>query len=280
VGALAVAVVVGFLAARLAWTMLRDVFAQPVFARANHRGAAVPTGAGAVIAVALVVVEAGRSVAAAVSDGHHTVSGASVAVIILAVGWAFLGVLDDIGGAGDRRGFRGHLGAVRQGRVTTGGLKLVGGAALSVLAVDAARGGSPVGELLVDAALVALSANLANLFDRAPGRTIKVGTAGFAVLVVATVGDTALVPVGVVAGAALGLLLDDLHEHLMLGDAGANMIGGVLGLGVVVDSTFTVRLAVLAVVLILNGASEWVSFSTVIDRVPALRALDRAGRRR
>lgn len=278
--AILVAVVVGFLAARLVWVMIRPVFAAPLFARENFRGLDVPTGAGAVIALAAIVVEAGRTLVAAVVDGHHAVAGASVAVLLLAVGFGLLGIIDDVAGSGDRRGFRGHVASLAHGRMTTGGLKLVGGAAVSILAVDTARGGSPLGELLVDAVLVALAANLGNLFDRAPGRTIKVGALAFVVLVAATVASPALVPVAIVIGAALGLLLDDLHEHLMLGDAGANVVGGMIGLGVVVTGTFTVRLAVLAVVLILNGASEWVSFSAVIDRVPPLRLLDRAGRRR
>lgn len=277
--AIVVAVIVGFLAARLVWVMVRPVFAQPVFVRENFRGLDVPTGAGAVIGIAVMIVEAGRSVVAAMVDGHHAVSGGAVAVLLLTVGLALLGLVDDVAGSGDRRGFRGHVASLAHGRMTTGGLKLVGGAALALLAVDIARGGSPLDELLVDAALVALAANLGNLFDRAPGRTIKVGSVAFAVLVAATLADATLVPIAIVVGAALGLLLDDLHEHLMLGDAGANVIGGALGLGVVVAGTFTVRLGVLAVVLILNGLSEWVSFSAVIDRFGPLRALDRAGRR-
>ncbi|MEO9223782.1 MAG: hypothetical protein ABI276_02175, partial [Acidimicrobiales bacterium] len=76
-----------------------------------------------------------------------------------------------------------------------------------------------------------------------------------------------------------GLLLFDLREELMLGDAGANALGAVLGLGLVLSSGFTTRLVVLAVVAALNVASEWVSYSNVIDRIGLLRAADRAGRR-
>jgi hypothetical protein len=65
----------------------------------------------------------------------------------------------------------------------------------------------------------------------------------------------------------------------MLGDVGANVLGGVVGLGVVIATSPTTRTLVLLGVLALNLASEGVSFSKVIDRVPPLRALDRAGRR-
>ena len=77
-------------------------------------------------------------------------------------------------------------------------------------------------------------------------------------------------PIGIalapVMGAALGLLGDDLHERLMLGDTGANVIGAVLGLAVVLGSRESIRLAVMLVLLALNVAAELVSFSAVIDR--------------
>jgi UDP-GlcNAc:undecaprenyl-phosphate/decaprenyl-phosphate GlcNAc-1-phosphate transferase len=82
-----------------------------------------------------------------------------------------------------------------------------------------------------------------------------------------------------VLGAATGLMLPDLRERLMLGDAGANVLGGVLGTGVVLACTPTTRTVVLIVVAALNVASEVVSFSKVIASVPPLRAFDQLGRR-
>jgi UDP-N-acetylmuramyl pentapeptide phosphotransferase/UDP-N-acetylglucosamine-1-phosphate transferase len=199
-------------------------------------------------------------------------------VLILALGLGLLGLLDDLAGAGESGGFAGHLRALRHGRFTTGSLKLFGGAAVAIVAVQGPRSDS-LGRVLLDAALVALCANAANLFDRAPGRTAKVCLLGFVALVAATGAPAELLGVAVAVGAGAGLLWPDLREELMLGDVGANVLGAVIGLGVVIATAPATRTIVLLGVLALNLASEAVSFSRVIDRVPPLRALDRAGRK-
>jgi hypothetical protein len=73
-------------------------------------------------------------------------------------------------------------------------------------------------------------------------------------------------------------MMADLRERLMLGDAGANVLGAALGLGVVLACSPGVRTGVLVAVALLNLASERVSFSRVINAVPPFRALDRFGR--
>lgn len=276
---IAVAIAVGFLAARLVWVMLRPVFGHDLFQRENYRGRRLPTGAGIVLALALIVVEAGRAVVSAAADGASGIGVGRAAVLLLVLGLALLGLLDDLAGSGERRGFRGHVRSMAEGRLTTGAVKMIGGGAVAALAVAVVRPANNLLELLTDAALVALAANLGNLFDLAPGRAIKVSILAFAVLAATTALDPRLSGPAVVVGAAFGLLFDDLRERLMLGDTGANLLGGVLGLGVVIVGSPVVRLATLGVLAILNGMSEWVSFSRVIDRVPPLRLLDRAGRR-
>ena len=273
--------VVGFLAARLTWVAAKPVFAAPALARPNYRGHVLPTAAGIVLPIAALVVEAGRAVAGAFGVGDDGgATAARMLTLTAAAGFALLGLVDDVAGTGADRGFRGHLRALTRGRLTTGGLKLVGGAALAVVVVAPMTGGDSPGRLLADALLVALAANLGNLFDRAPGRAIKLGAGAFAALALAVGWDPTLAGVAVVVGAALGLALDDLHERLMLGDAGANVLGGVLGLGVVLACAPVTRTVVLAAVAALNLAAELVSFSRVIDAVPPLRALDRLGRSR
>jgi UDP-N-acetylmuramyl pentapeptide phosphotransferase/UDP-N-acetylglucosamine-1-phosphate transferase len=275
---LVVATVVGVAGGRLAWLATRSLFATPALRRTNWRGRDVATAAGILLPLVLLLAEAGRAVAAAAGTGKPGTTAARILVLTAALGFALLGAVDDLAGTADDRGFRGHLRALRQGRATTGLLKLVGGTALALAVVGPAAGRS-VGRLLADAALVALAANLANLLDRAPGRVVKAGVLALVVLAVAARRREALDGVAVVTGAALGLVPDDLGERLMLGDAGANALGGVLGLGVVLTVSPGARIATLVAVALLNLVGEVVSFSRVIEAVPPLRALDRAGRR-
>jgi len=281
------AVIVGYLAARLTWLAARPLFALPALVRHNFRGRSLPTAAGIVLPLAAVLVEGGRAVVASFGVGDGPARGARLLVLGAALGFGLLGLIDDLAGGGGgapaagggaERGFRGHLGALVQGRVTTGVLKLFGGAVLALVVVAPFVGESP-GRLLADAALVALCANLANLFDRAPGRTIKAGFGAFVLLLVAVRSAEDLSGIAVIVGASLGLFLDDLHERLMLGDAGSNVLGAVLGLGIVAACGEAARDVALVAVAGLNVAGELVSFSKVIDAVPPLRAVDQVGRR-
>lgn len=275
------AFVVGALAVRLLAVSARDLLAQPVLLRENYRGATVPTAAGVLAVLAVVGVEAGRVALGALGVGDLTgLTQPRSLVLFAVVAFGLLGLLDDLVGHGDARGFRGHLGALGEGRLTTGFVKLAGGGAVAVLLV-ATPGFRSGARLVVDAVLIALCANLGNLFDRAPGRTLKVGLAAFAALLATVgVGSSVGIAVALPVGACMGLLGDDLRERVMLGDTGANVLGAVLGLGVVLGTSSEVRAVVLAIVAALNVAAELTSFSTVIERVRPLRALDRLGRPR
>lgn len=207
-------------------------------------------------------------------------------------GIGLLGLADDLleprlrrAGRPVSKGLRGHLGALRHGHLTTGALKALGIPLLALGGTAAApspRGGAMV---LADAALTAGCANLANLLDLRPGRALKVVVPAAALVSAAsavregmrgetgrTLAEAALLP-------ALAALPADLREHGMLGDAGANVLGAAVGTAAARALPAPARLALLAAVVVLNLASEKVSFSAVIDRTPALRALDRCGRR-
>jgi hypothetical protein len=275
-------VVVGFLvgfglAAGL-WVLTGSAFGAGVFERENFRGRPLPTAVGVLVALAALAADAALSVAdaAGYDPDVELVAGLRL-VTVTALGFGLLGLLDDLGGAGESIGFAGHLRALAAGRLTTGGVKLFGGAAVAVVAVSS-REPASLGRLLADGALVALAANVGNLFDRAPARTTKVALLSLAVLVVLAGAEPELAGVALVIGAGAGLMMADLRERLMLGDAGANVLGAALGLGVVLACSPGVRTGVLVAVALLNLASERVSFSRVINAVPPFRALDRFGR--
>lgn len=274
-------VVLGLLAGALAVVFLRvgapDVLASPVLERENYRGHRLPTAAGILVVLAVLVVEAGRAVLGALGLGDEpglTVDRSLVLFAVVAFG--LLGFVDDVLGDGATRGFRGHVGALAQGRITTGFLKLFGGAAVAVVLV-ATPGFASGRRLLVDAVLIALAANLGNLLDRAPGRTLKFGLVAYVPLALVLGGGAAGVAIAPAMGAAVALLPDDLGERVMLGDTGANVVGAVLGVGVVLGRGETTRVTALVLVVVLTIVAEVSSFSRIIDRVGPLRWFDRLG---
>lgn len=271
--------VAGAVVAAGVWTALRPTFAQPIFLRKNFRGNDVPVGAGVVIAVASIVVWAVWRFVATVFGWVDLSLAALEPIVLVAVGFGLLGLFDDLAASGDDKGFSGHLRALASGRLTTGGLKLLGGGVLAVAVTPMAM--SDWWRLVLGAAVIALGANLGNLLDRAPARCTKVAlVCGVVLFATCSVHEQyALAGVAVVLGAAAGLVAFDAREALMLGDAGSNILGATLAWGLVATTDWQAQAVVLVVLVALNLASEKVSFSKVIDETSALRALDRIGRR-
>jgi hypothetical protein len=167
-------------------------------------------------------------------------------------GVALVGLADDLW-SGPERGFRQHLAARR----TTGVLKLVAIPAIGLLATGRLSG----------ALLAGLGANALNQLDTAPGRALK------AYLAVAPF-------VGAPRKLAVLLLPYDLREMTMLGDAGSNALGALLGLKSVDRFTGRGRTAAIGALAGLTLLGEVVSLGGLIERTPGLRELDRLGRQR
>ena len=250
---------------------MATTLAKPVLDRENHRGHRLPTAVGLCLVVAVVAVEGGRSIV----DPETT--GARLLVLLAVVAFGFLGFADDLVGDGGDRGLKGHLRAALSLRLTTGFVKLAGGAAIG-LAIAAAAHEGGVARTVADGALIALAANIANLFDRAPGRTLKWSLLAYVPLAVVAGTDASGTAIAPVAGAAAALLPGDVRERFMLGDTGANALGAGLGTAAVLELGGGAKTAVIAALLALTLLSEVVSFSRIIRAVPPLRALDQLGR--
>ena len=269
-------------AARLSYAVLtaRPPGGATTWDRTNHRGEPVTLLEGPAVAIG--------GIAGAVAAGGCTRD--QLALADRRGGAAVFGAYDDLAGNGVSKGFRGHLGALRAGELTTGAVKIAGigatglaAALIAGLAGAAARrddGGASlslaVADTLIDAGLVAGGANLLNLFDLRPGRAIKVALLAGGLLAQTRRGRAAAVAP---LAAAAALLPEDLGERAMLGDAGANALGAMLGTAAATSLPRPARVGVLAVVVGLTAASERVSFTKVIERTGPLRRLDMLGRR-
>lgn len=256
------------------WSAMQRQFAEsPVLARSNYRGHSVPVAAGIVIVLAAVVCGALYVVAVAVG-GVSAAEARRGATVLggVAVGFGFIGLLDDLLGTTGTRGFAGHLGALRHGEITTGAVKLVGGVLVGVTLVP-----GDLVQVVRAGLLIAAAANVGNLFDRAPGRVIKLGLVGAIAICAAGAPAWHLTGPLVVLGAGAGLLVADLRERCMVGDTGSNVLGAAIGWGLVIALGPTGQWIVLAVMVALNLAGEFVSFTRVIDAVPPLRWFDRLG---
>lgn len=173
------------------------------------------------------------------------VAGGSAATAVAAVG-----LVDDVW-SGPERGVAAHL---RAGR-TTGMLKLIAVPAIGLAATRNVSG----------ALMVGLAANLLNQLDTKPGRALKVYL-------------LAAVPLRAPLALAVVSLPYDLREMTMLGDAGANALGAMLGLSSVERLTGRRRWLVIGALASLNLLGELRSFGELIERTPVLRDLDALGR--
>jgi UDP-GlcNAc:undecaprenyl-phosphate/decaprenyl-phosphate GlcNAc-1-phosphate transferase len=240
------------------------------FVRENWRGRAVPFPAGVAIVAAAIVA---LGVAAALEQilEESVIAGGTGLVATYALGVALLGLVDDLLG-GASRGWRGHGAAVLAGGFSTGALKAVGSLALALYVLGGAA------DYLLAVALLVLTTNLFNLLDLRPGRSAKALALLGAGLLLGTQELGPLWAVGPFLAPILLVGLYDLRERAMLGDTGANLIGGLAGLWMVLALDTTGQLVALAIVLALTVYGEFRSLSALIERTPLLRQIDSAGR--
>jgi UDP-GlcNAc:undecaprenyl-phosphate GlcNAc-1-phosphate transferase len=241
--------------------------------RTSVTGRDIPAVLGGPMSIAALLAAACLAIVATGNWEPARLGALGIAVPALVVIMALAGTWDDLRGAERARGFGGHTRALVRGRITGGAVKIVAGALAGLIAGALVSTGRGVLEV---ALLVALTANLINLLDRAPGRAGK-GSLAIAVPLFVFGSPTWVVASSGLLGGLLACLPKDLKARAMLGDAGANPLGAVLGLGLGVSLPEPARFAALGLLAAANLASERWSFSETIDKNGLLRALDRWG---
>jgi UDP-GlcNAc:undecaprenyl-phosphate GlcNAc-1-phosphate transferase len=297
--------------------------------RPNFAGETVSTGYGLVIWL--------PALAALGFSATRGVPGAAPAATALVV-FGLVGLADDLWGDRSAGGFRGHLRQLAEkGRVTTGLVKLaVGSGAALVLGLWVAGDAAPpllrvllepstpstaslppLPELaprpppewfgglqvLVGAAVIALSANTLNLFDLRPLRALKVFGLGTALLLALSAAPliaagrlpalpgwwpswlrgalqppvTALGLLGPALAAARLYAPLEARRRAMLGDTGANALGALLGVTACVVLPAVGQMALALALAGINLYAEKHSLSALIRSHWLLDRLDRVG---
>jgi len=296
--------------------LLRGTLSSERLERVNYRGVKLPTAAGVAFVPAFLMVWA---VAVAVLSGlsgagrqadADLITGLSM-MLVAVLGFCLLGLLDDVAGDSGAKGFKGHFSEALHGRFTAGLVKAFLGFVVALVALaplvlrDANSTPSNYGIWILDAALVALTANFFNLLDLRPGRALKVFFPAFALCAGLTLRYSVegmspgltfqaaagpgsiylpylyryVAPALIIVAVAIVLFPGDLREKFMLGDAGSNVLGAVIGIGLVLGTSFWWRFGILILVLFLNILSEKYSFSKAISSNRALNWIDSLGRK-
>jgi UDP-GlcNAc:undecaprenyl-phosphate GlcNAc-1-phosphate transferase len=193
-------------------------------------------------------------------------------------GFGVLGFVDDTWGTKRIKGLRGHFrAALRERTLTTGFIKAVGGAALALF-LGARLSPDVPAVALLNAALIALSANAVNLLDLRPGRAggvfllLAFPLAGVAALS----GEAGVPPLLLVMIPTLIVWGQDSRARVMMGDTGSNLLGAALGLGLCAAwDALPARLVALLLLVGLHILAERVSLTQLIAGNPLLRTLDK-----
>ncbi|MBM3496282.1 MAG: hypothetical protein FJX72_18465 [Armatimonadetes bacterium] len=241
--------------------------------RTNFLGRPIPTACGSAIVL-------GSLPGLTMLSGPAARAGAwALAYALVLAGFGLLGLADDRWGTPAAKGLRGHVRKlICDRRVTSGLMKAVGGALVAVIATRLVLG-APWPMAILQGAVIALSANAANLLDLRPGRASAVSLValGCTLAGAAATGDTALAAcVACVAVPAALLYVPDARGRLMMGDTGSNALGAAVGLGLVLAMPGVApTVALLAVLVGLHIVAERRSLSSLIESNRVLRTLDR-----
>ena len=237
--------------------------------RSNYRNEQIPVSAGISFAMTLLLVCLLYDIA-----GQNVPYSQLFLLSILAV--SFLGFIDDMLGRRDTTGLKGHFGALIQGRLTTGGLKALGG---GVIAFYIALLISPDwGNIILNTFLIALTTNFINLLDLRPGRAVKGTLLGLVVLTAVAFKNMNWLLVAPMLGAMLFYFPRDLKGQVMMGDAGSNVLGLALGFWAATGLPLLARIIMLALLVAVHGYTERRSLTETIDKVKILRTIDQLGR--
>lgn len=236
--------------------------------RANFQGKQIPCGFGFAVIIAAVPAYITMLLI-------HGVDVRAVLFGFTLTAFGTLGLLDDIYGTREAGGFLGHFGLLKKGRVSTGLIKAIVGGLLG-LVIGGFVGGFTLADTVINGLLITLSANMLNLLDLRPGRAVSCYWIGILVLLLVKHEESqiwvSLLPTFLPVAVITAL---DRSAKVMMGDAGSNALGALLGLSIAYEAGLVSKIVIILLVLGIHAYSEAYSISELIERHRALRRIDR-----
>ncbi|SMB95032.1 UDP-N-acetylmuramyl pentapeptide phosphotransferase/UDP-N-acetylglucosamine-1-phosphate transferase [Desulfonispora thiosulfatigenes DSM 11270] len=186
-----------------------------------------------------------------------------------------VGFIDDIIGETKVKGLKGHLKLFfTEGTLTTGALKAF------VISLVSLFYSLKVSEsfvlFILNLFILILTTNSFNLLDLRPGRAIKVYLLIAAIILINYPLNQPLLLVFLFALIAYFPL--DLKQRAMLGDTGSNLLGISCGISLILNFNLSIKMVILAFLIILHVYTEKKSLSVLIEKNSVLRFLDNLGR--
>lgn len=263
------AIITGVIIEAIVLFFLVRMLSEAKAVRKNYMGIDIPVSAGISFPFTLLIVYILLALPQWYDSSYHLFLLAIVAI-------SFLGFIDDMLGQRDALGFKGHFGALFKGRLTTGGLKALGGGIIAFLIAFSLSGNWV--DIILNTLIVALATNLMNLFDLRPGRAVKAYLIFLLAIVILALGQVDWLLIAPLTGAVLYYAKDDLRAKIMMGDAGSNVLGLALGYLSIISLSLPMRLGVLIFLLAIHVYTEKYSLTATIENNQLLKRLDNLGR--
>ncbi len=195
-------------------------------------------------------------------------------LIFLSLIIGLTGLLDDIKGGTEIKGFSGHFIALINRNLTTGALKAII-SLLTVLIIYYFPGQNLLAFLL-NISIFLFFTNLFNLLDLRPCRSIKCFFLfSIIIMVLIPVFTLYLVPVFLIL---IPYSYYELGGKIMLGDNGANTLGAIMGYGFSLWTSTGGKILLLLFIIIVNFLAEIYSFTNYISKNRILNWIDQLGR--
>ena len=253
----------------LSWIITNTLCRKLKLQRPNFKGDIIPVGIG------FMLIPAAMPIYIWMLFDNKAAFAKIIVFMITLLGFSVIGLLDDIYGTREVGGFRGHLGLLKKGRISTGLIKMVGGGLLGLtIGIYISQANLISG--IINEILIALSANTLNLLDLRPGRAVSCLWVGILALVIANRGHLSIWPELIpVLIPAVFLTVLDRSAKVMLGDAGSNALGAVLGISLAYEAGLPAKVGVLLFMAVIHIYSEKRSISELIESNGILRRVDR-----